>query len=312
MYLHASGRYGWLLVGALLCCGGWGAAAAQSNVWKCTQANGAVTFQDRGGAGCHEIAALPELQSARSSYESGASTPAHGWQQTPSKASASLPSPSSTKPTQPALSTHPFAPAVRVIPVLSYHDLAPEWKVRGWSIPNKGEVAMIQIELEHWPAGTGPHITVDPHFKGTSPAAFQRAVQAAAKAVHYNPQFIRARLTIPVGTIFHNTLKFDGPSAGVAWAVASASALLGDTLRPEVCLTGTIGTDLGVGPVGGLEAKIDGCHLLPQFREMLIPVGQRTFTLTDKAMGYGITVREVSSLGEAYEFATGQAIRSMP
>lgn len=308
MHLRGNRQSIGITVGALALCSLVSAAVAQSAVWKCTEASGAVTFQDRGGTGCRELMALPELQSTRVPHLAGADG-------LTSVAPEKQPSPSTapiSKTNQSALSESPFAATVRSVPALSYHDLPQEWKVRGWSIPNKGDVAMVQIEVAHWPAGNGPHIEVDPHFKGEAPRAFRVAVLAAAKAVQYNARFIHARLTMPVGTIFHGNLKTDGPSAGVAWAVAAAAALLGDTLRTDVCLTGTINDDLVVGPVGGLDAKIDGCHLLPQFRDMLIPTGQRTFALIDKAMGYGMTVREVATLADAYEQATGQSTRPMP
>jgi predicted ATP-dependent protease len=171
---------------------------------------------------------------------------------------------------------------------------------------------MVQIDLSYWPAGNGPYLSTDHHFKDWARQTLGVAVSAAAKATRYDPRFLRAELTMPVGSILHAGLRVDGPSAGVAWAVAAASAILGDPLRPDVCLSGTINMDLEVGPVGGLEHKIEGCHMLPQFHEMLLPAGQNTFAITDKGMARSIKVTEVSTLAEAYEIATGQSLRPAP
>jgi len=67
--------------------------------------------------------------------------------------------------------------------------------------------------------------------------------------------------------------------------------------------------NLIVSPVGGLEDKIEGCHILPNFHEMLLPAGQNTFAITDKGMARSIKVREVSTLAEAYEMTTGQSLK---
>jgi predicted S18 family serine protease len=75
-------------------------------------------------------------------------------------------------------------------------------------------------------------------------------------------------------------------------------------------MSGTMGLDLKVGPVGGLEHKIDGCHMLRNFRELLLPAGQSTFAIKDKGLSRSIKVTEVSTLDEAYQIATGRDIRA--
>lgn len=47
-------------------------------------------------------------------------------------------------------------------------------------------------------------------------------------------------MTIPVRSILHAGLRVDSLCAGAAWTVAVTSAILGDTLHPDVCLSGTI------------------------------------------------------------------------
>jgi len=65
-------------------------------------------------------------------------------------------------------------------------------------------------------------------------------VMAAAKASRHDPRFLYIRMTIPVGSMLHSGLSGDGASAGAAWAVAVTSALPGDALRADVCLSGAI------------------------------------------------------------------------
>jgi predicted S18 family serine protease len=196
---------------------------------------------------------------------------------------------------------------------LSYRDLAPELRAKGWNIPNKGDIQLLQVEVNYLPAGTGPAITTDQHFMDEARQALGVAVLAAAKAVRYDARFLRVHVSMPmVAGSFHAGTRVDGPSASAAWAAAVSSVILGDTLRQDVCFSGTIDMDLVVGPVGGLEQKIEGCRLLPQFHELLLPAGQRTFAISDKGMARSITVTEVSTLSEAYEIVTGQSLRPAP
>jgi hypothetical protein len=278
-------------------------AITAAEMWKCTQADGTVLFSDGGGVGCQEVTALPELQSV-------GVPPAQPPIQPQGKIEGKGPL-LSVKPPLP-LSSSPFVATARDIPSLSYHDLPPSMRARGWSMPNKGDITMVHFEIAHLPAGNGPQISTDDHFKGEARSALGTAVLAAAKATRYDPRFLQVRMTMPIGSILHAGLRVDGPSAGVAWTVAVTSALLGDMLRSEVCLSGTMDIHLRVGWVGGLEHKIEGCHILTNFREMLLPAGQNTFAITDKGMARSIRVREVATLAEAYEITTGQPLRSAP
>lgn len=275
-------------------------------LWHCTQPDGTVRFQDRGGTGCREPGASSELQSIRFPDPGG---------------SAELQAP--PKPVDPVavqrrtpaqeLSSRPFSPASRTIPALSYRDLAPELRAKGWNIPNKGDIQLLQVDVRYVPAGSGPLITTDNHFMDEARQALGVAVLAAAKAVRYDARFLQVQLTMPmVAGSFHSGKQVDGPSASAGWAVAVTSAILGDALRQDVCFSGTIDMDLVVGSVGGLEHKIEGCRLLPQFHELLIPSGQQTFAITDKGMARSIKVTEVSTLSEAYQIVTGQPLRPAP
>lgn len=291
------GNHFWKAVGAIVVGVLMSPAMAQADTWKCRQADGTVSFNDGGGAGCREVQALPEVQSSH--------TPA---------AQSSIESPANRtiivpKKMPPSLSSRPFPAVSRTVPSLSYHDLPAGMRAQGWSIPNKGDITLVQIDVAYVPDGTGPQLSTDHHFMGAASSMMGTAVLAAAKATAYDPRFLAVRLTMPVGSLLHAGVRVDGPSAGVAWTVAVTSALLGDSLRSDVCLSGTMDLQLRVGWVGGLEHKIEGCHLLPNFREMLVPAGQNTFAITDKGMARSIGVREVATLAEAYEIVTGQPLR---
>lgn len=275
-------------------------------LWRCTQSDGTVLFKDGGGAGCRELGASSELQSTRFPSQSRSVD-------LPSKAKPIEPAVVQAKTTEAGLSSRSFASASRTVPALSYHDLAPEVRAKGWNIPNKGDIQLLQVDVSHLPAGTGPLIATDHHFMDEARQALGVAVLAAAKAVHYDVRFLQVQLTMPmVAGSFHGGKRIDGPSASAVWAVAVASGILGDRVRPDVCFSGTIDLDLAVGPVGGLEHKIEGCRLLPQFHELLLPVGQGTFSIIDKGMARSIKVMEVSTLSEAYEVVTGQPLRLAP
>lgn len=293
----------WKIVGAIVAGVAVSPAITAGEMWKCTQADGTVLFSDSGGAGCRGVSALPELQSARAPAAQKQSEPRANPEEV---VSVFPPKPSLS------LSSRPFGSVSRTVPSLSYHDLPAGMRAKGWSIPNKGDITLVQIDVGHLPAGNGPQLSTDHHFMSEARNALGTAVLAAAKATHYDPRFLTVRLTMPVGSILHAGLRVDGPSAGVAWTVAVTSALLGDSLRPDVCLSGTMDLNLRVGWVGGLEHKIEGCHILPSFREMLLPAGQNTFAITDKGMARSIRVREVATLAEAYEITTGQPLRSVP
>lgn len=277
-----------------------------AGLWRCIQADGTVLFKDGGGPGCHEMGASGEIQSTPVLKRDGPADLQRG--RLPGKPGLS---PDVT--TGAALSSQPFSPASRTISALSYHDLAPEWRAKGWNIPNKGDIQLLQVAVRYVPAGTGPLITTDHHFMDEARQALGVAVLAAAKAVRYDARFLQVQLTMPmVAGSFHGGKQVDGPSASAAWAVAVTSAILGDALRQDVCFSGTIDMDLVVGSVGGLDHKIEGCRLLPQFHELLIPSGQQTFTITDKGMARSIKVTEVSTLSDAYEIVTGQPLRPAP
>jgi len=59
--------------------------------------------------------------------------------------------------------------------------------------------------------------------------------------------------------------RIDGPSAGTYMTVGTLAAMLGDKLRDDAAMTGTINPDGTVGPVGGIPHKVAGAakHVNP-------------------------------------------------
>jgi len=279
------------------------AAQAQSGLFRCKQADGTVKFSDHGGPGCRKGDYQGDVQHVE--REPSPDVPAAVAPQVPD--ALSLPSARAG----PTRSSQPFPAATRSIPSLAVNDLPPQLKAKGWSIPNKGDITIVQLAVSHLSAGNGPKFSSDHHFRGEARTALETAAYAAAKAVQYDPKYLNVELTLPVGFSAMLGVQVDGPSAGLAWTVAISSAILGDPLRSDVCLSGTMGLDLNVGPVGGLEYKIEGCHMLRDFRELLLPAGQNTFTIKDKGMSRSIKVTEVATLAEAYQIATGRELRPL-
>jgi len=277
---------------------------AEAGTWVCPGPHQTELFTDSDGPGCRQLEGEGSVQIYR------------GLSQAPVEASP-LANPSiSMLPTAPgpgeptSRSSHPFPEARLQVPVL----LIPH-SVKGQAgyLPNPWDSALVHLDVSHIPAGAGPDISSDHHFKGSSVSAFETAVLAAAKAVGYDPKYIRARLYVPRAPILDRFAGFslDGPSAGITWAVAVASAILGDPLRPDVCLSGTINLRLEVGPVGGLEDKIKACRQI-KYRQLIFPVGQGSMDMTLQGRSYEIALTEVRTLAEAYEAATGQPLRPAP
>jgi hypothetical protein len=106
----------------------------------------------------------------------------------------------------------------------------------------------------------------------------------------------------------------DGPSAGALKTVAVISLMRGDTLSPDITMTGTINPDGTLGPVGGIPQKIEGAAK-EGFKTVLIPVGQRNSAsavdgalvdVVDAGRRAGVEVIEARDIYEAYKKFTGK------
>jgi len=279
-----------------------------ADVWLCMQPNGTNLYTDRGGA---QDCRLVNKDVVKESF-----TPVmRGLHQAPaaSEAPASSAPPDPTVPAaqiQPLKAPQPFPATSLRVPVLMVNQYSAKHDQSVAYAANPSEVVLADMAVSYVSAGTGPEVVTDSHFGGHLDVSLRTAVAAAAKGVGYDPRFLRVRLSVRT-SILQNGLYIDGPSAGAILAVGVTAALLGDPIRPDVCMSGTINENQEVGSVGGLEEKIKGCRQL-NYREMIVPFGQTSMDLALKGMGGDIKITEVSTLGAAYQAATGQSIRTIP
>ena len=139
------------------------------------------------------------------------------------------------------------------------------------------------------------------------------------RAAAWNSVIVASLLTgqLPSKTFrFVETGYIDGPSAGAVQTVAVLSLLLGDELRSDVAMTGTINPDGTVGPVGGIPEKLTGASA-EGYKRVLIPMGLRN-SYSEKEQAFvdvvalgaelGLEVKEVSTIYEAYTEFTGEQV----
>lgn len=285
-----------------------------ADVWLCLQLNGTNLYSDRGGGpDCRLVKKDLVTKDKDKDVVKESSTPVmRGLHPAPvaSQAPASTGAPRPDVQIQPLKAPQPFPTASLRVPVIMVNQYSAKQDQSVAYAANLGEVVLADMAVSYVPAGTGPEVVTDSHFGGHLDVSLRTAVAAAAKGVGYDPRFLRVRLSVRT-SILQNGLYIDGPSAGAILAVGVTSALLGDPIRPDVCMSGTINENQEVGSVGGLEEKIKGCRQL-HYREMVVPFGQTSMDLALKGMGGDITITEVSTLGAAYQAATGQSIRTIP
>lgn len=165
----------------------------------------------------------------------------------------------------------------------------------------RGYVA--QLAVGYKADGKGPEILGDSNLMLVSALSFQTAVAVATKAVGYDPRYLTIRILVPT--------RMDGPSAGGIFAVGIAAALLGDSIRPDICMSGTIESDEQIQAVGRLVDKMNACRELRK-TTMIVPDALDNSHLSFTGAERSIQVIEVHTLGEAYNAATGQALRHVP
>lgn len=111
-----------------------------------------------------------------------------------------------------------------------------------------------------------------------------------------------------VGTGGH----IDGPSAGMLMTATMIALLRGKTPRADTTMTGTINPDGSAGPVGGIVQKMDGASK-DGIKRFGFPMGARnhqdlrtgrSVDLIEAGKEFGLEVREIHDVFEAYEFLT--------
>ena len=101
---------------------------------------------------------------------------------------------------------------------------------------------------------------------------------------------------------FPGGVPVDGPSAGIAMAVAVASAIDGMPVACDVALTGELSVYGKALPVGGVSQKIDAA-VKAGLKRVLIPEENYQARYSEKS----IRVIAIKSLEEALELALGRA-----
>jgi hypothetical protein len=165
----------------------------------------------------------------------------------------------------------------------------------------RGHVA--QLTVGYKADGKGPEILGDSNLMPVSAYSFSTALAVASKAVGYDPRYLTIRILVPT--------RLDGPSAGGIFAVGIAAALLGDSIRPDICMSGTIEPDGEIEAVGRLVDKMNACRDLRK-TTMIVPDALDNSHLAFTGAERSIQVIEVHTLTEAYSAATGQALRQAP
>lgn len=105
-----------------------------------------------------------------------------------------------------------------------------------------------------------------------------------------------------------------GPSAGAASAVLAAALVKGFPVRKDVAITGTINSGGVIGLVGGIDQKIRGAAK-SNISVVLVPKGSRQYQnekdiidLVELGSSLNITVIEIATLDEAFEFFTNTTV----
>lgn len=265
-----------------------------SSVWAetcvCSRPGRADLYTDREYPGCRQ---LGEAKTYSPLEISPTPRPQHVTP-VPSVPRASL----SYSPPQPShRKSVPFSDVTLSLPLLSVG------QDKAGSITGSWRGLVTQLSVGYRADGRGPEILGDSNLMLGSALSFQTAVAVATKAVGYDPRYLTVRILVPT--------RLDGPSAGGIFAVGVAAALLGDSIRPDICMSGTIELDEEIQAVGRLVDKMNGCRELRK-TTMIVPDALDNSHLSFSGAERSIQVIEVHTLAEAYSAATGQALRQVP
>ncbi len=139
-------------------------------------------------------------------------------------------------------------------------------------------------------------------YMGTMQAAFQYALRRTPE--------IRRTGTLRIGGLAYVPTSTDGPSAGAAMTVAFLAVLRGDAIQRGVSITGSIQSNGQIGPVGKIADKVRAAAR-EGYRTVLVPQGQlysSQWNLEKLGLDLNVTVKEVSTIDDAYELMTGRKL----
>lgn len=260
-----------------------------AETWVCPRPGQADLYTDREWPGCRQLGEAK-------TYSPVTISPA------PSSRSTIVPPPVSSSVSsgipqqQQRKKPLPFPEVALSIPVLAVS--SPEIGV----ITGSWAGYLAQLTVGYKADGKGPEILGDANLLPASVLSFHTAVAVATRAVGYDSRYLNVRILVPT--------RLDGPSAGGIFAVAIAAALLGDPIRQDVCMSGTIEPDTEIQAVGRLVDKMSACRDLRK-TTMIVPDALDNSHLNFTGAERSIQVIEVHTLAEAYSAATGQSLRQV-
>ena len=260
-----------------------------AEIWVCSRPGETDLYMDHGGAGCAQLGEAKTYSSLKIAPGPAALPPI-----AISPSLSPIMPPSGSAPSRKIPSPFPERS-------ISFPIVAVSQPIQG-SITGSWLGLMVRLTVGHLASGKGPEILTDGNLRPVAMGSLRTAINAAATAVGYDPRFLKIRLLVPTGV--------DGPSAGGMYAVGIASALLGDEIRHDVCMSGTIEPTLEIKPVGRLADKMNACQQLNK-TTMIVPDGLDNSHLSFKGAERAIHVIEVRTLDEAYSAATGQVLRQV-
>ena len=262
-----------------------------AGVWLCPRPGQTDLYTDREWPGCRQ------LGEART-YSPVTISPAPKSSQGSNLSSSAVNNVSSGFPQQQqSTKPLPFPDVSLPLPLLSVG------QDRVGSITGSWGGFVAQLTVGYKADGKGPEILGDSNLMPVSIHSFHTAVAVATRAVGYDPRYLTVRILVPI--------RLDGPSAGGIFAVGIAAALLGDPIRQDVCMSGTIEPDAEIQAVGRLVDKMNACRDLRK-TTMIVPDALDNSHLNFTGAERSIQVVEVHTLEEAYSAATGHALRQVP
>jgi hypothetical protein len=262
--------------------------SAWAETWVCPRSGRPDLYTDRSGPGCRPLGKAKTYSPLEISPMPHSPHPITHPPLAPAMATANAPV-QGRKPI-------PFPEVSLSVPLLSVG----QDKVGSITGSWKGFVA--QLIVGYKADGKGPEILGDSNLLPTALHSFHTAVAVATRAVGYDPRYLTVRILVPT--------RLDGPSAGGMFAVGIAAALLGDPIRQDICMSGTIEPDAEIQAVGRLVDKMSACRDLRK-STMIVPDALDNSHLNFTGAERSIQVAEVHTLAEAYGAATGQLLRQV-
>lgn len=173
-------------------------------------------------------------------------------------------------------------------------------------------LGVFEIMLMGWDKKTDPNavqlqvyiagVRYGKHHLGSMVQAFDYAVERTPAVLHTG--------TVSVQGVTYLPTTSDGPSAGAAMAVGFIAVFKGDRIQRGTALTGTLEPGGHIGRVGSLPDKIRAAKR-EGYHTVLVPRGQlhtSEWNLIELGFQLNISVKEVDTVDEAYQFMTGNRL----